>query len=83
MAGREDLVSQAINEPLSIYQSDLDPDRKVFYLPSRFDPMPTPTFVRVIVDYSEGGQGRQRRGTVITAFPVDGPRQGETFLWPV
>ncbi len=61
MAGQEALVEKAISDPLSIYQSDTHADRHVFYRLSELPPPFRGGFVRVIVEYSNEGNGRHQR----------------------
>ena len=80
MAGLGERVKETVGALAAIYQTINYPNRRAFHKNFTI-PGIGPADVRVIVEYN-----RRRGGTVvgklITAFPTDGPKQGEVRVWP-
>ena len=80
MAGLEELVRETLRAPEGIYQTATFQNRRAFHRAFSV-PGVGPAQVRVIVEYNRRAGGSVT-GTLITAFPADGPKQGEVRLWP-
>lgn len=80
--GHDDWVRQTIEDPVAIYQSDTDADRKVVYRPYTFGREVGHMWRRVIVAYYENRRTSRTTGAFVSAFAVLGPKRGEVLLWP-
>jgi hypothetical protein len=81
MQGCESCVVQAVEAPQLVYQDRGHPDRRVIY--RRFI-LPEPyqhSYLRVVVDYKKMRLRKRYTGYVLTAFPVENTRKGDTLLW--
>ena len=70
MAGREDMVKDALQNPCEIRQSRSDPAVYLFYKPERIG-----RWVCAVAKRPE------RDGFLITAYPADAIKEGE-LVWP-
>jgi len=69
-------VQAAVEQPELIYRDADRADRECYYRGGLLRRRPG-LLVKVVVDYSAGEAGR-----VVTAYPTDKPKGGETRLWP-
>ena len=74
LTGKQHLVEQVIVNPDFIYRDIGDPQKENYY--ARVFAHLSNDFLKVVVDFSQGDHG-----FVVTAFPTNKPKSGETLLW--
>lgn len=72
MAGWENEVENVIQRPNAIFQDATFSNRRCYYRLRRNGR----SYLKVVTEEVGGG-----RHQLITAFPADGPKQGESLLW--
>lgn len=67
------IVKKAIQEPHFICEDSIRKDRNVYYLFHQFE---NDKYIKIVVRFNSNN-----KGIVISAFPTDHGKQGETIIW--
>jgi uncharacterized membrane protein len=67
------IVMKAIRNPHFICKDSVKENRNVYYMFHQFDDN---KYIKIVVRF-----GSNNRGTVISAFPTDHGKEGETVIW--
>ncbi len=81
MRDGEQSVVQTVEAPQLIYQDRNHPDRRIFYRRSVLAVPYDRSYLRVVVDYRKMRLRKSYTGYVLTAFPVENTRKGDTLIW--